>query len=267
MAESEARPFRSAVEYYRRYRLPFPPRLVARVAALAGLAPGDAVLDLGCGTGMLALEFARLGMVVTAMDPDDAMLAVARQDAAAAGLTIRFSAGGSEDLTARMGPFRLVTIGRAFHWMDRAATLDMLEAIIAPGGALALFHDAHPPVAENDWFKIVGKLAASYGRSVTATHALEGREGGHRRYEPYLYASAFTQLDGLSVTQCHALTVEEIVGRAFSLSLCAPERLGPRAGDFAAALTAALLAASPDGKFTEVAELVALVARRPEEQM
>ena len=33
------------------------------------------MLDLGCGTGMLAVGFARLGMAVTAMDPEPDMLA------------------------------------------------------------------------------------------------------------------------------------------------------------------------------------------------
>jgi hypothetical protein len=88
--------------------------------------------------------------------------------------------------------------------------------------------------------------------------------GGHRRYEPFLFASAFTQLDGLSVTIRQPLTAEEIVGRAFSTSVTSPERLGEAKDAFAAHLTQALRELSPDGTFTEVAELVALLARRPQ---
>jgi ubiquinone/menaquinone biosynthesis C-methylase UbiE len=257
----EPRRFQSTVAFYERYRLAYPDRLVARVAALAGLKPGDPVLDLGCGTGMLAVAFARLGMVVTAMDPEPDMLVATDQAAGQAGVTVTLTQASSYDLTPQMGPFRLVAMGRSFHWMDRAATLAMLDRIVTPDGGVALFHDAHPPVEENGWFRLLHSVQDRFGRS-DAAHIRE-RKGGHRRYEPFLFASAFTQLDGLSVTIRQPLTVEEIVGRAFSMSACSPEQLGSRQEAFAEQLTAALRESSPDGKFTEVAELVALLARRP----
>jgi SAM-dependent methyltransferase len=251
-AGSDPQCFKGAVAFYERYRLAFPDRLIGRVAGLVGLKPGDAVLDLGCGTGMLAVPFAQAGMAVTAMDPDEGMLAAAGAMAQRAKVEITFQPGGSHDLTPQMGPFRLAVIGRAFHWMDRATTLAMLERIVTPDGAVALFHDAHPPVDENGWFKILCDVSARHRPKSSE------RAGGHRRYEPFLFASAFTQLDGLSVTIRQPLTVDAIVGRAFSMSASIPDK-----DAFAADLTAALRESSPDGRFTEVAELVALVARRP----
>jgi ubiquinone/menaquinone biosynthesis C-methylase UbiE len=258
----EPRRFQSTVAYYERYRLAYPDRLIARVAALAGLKAGDPVLDLGAGTGMLTVGFARLGMAVTAMDPEPDMLAACEAQARAAGIAVTLRRGSSYDLAPDMGPYKLVTIGRSFHWMDRAATLQMLERIVTPDGGVALFHDAHPPVPENAWFKVMREVQDRFGRSDEA-HIRE-RRGGHSRYEPFLLASAFTQLDGLSVTIRQNITAEELVGRAFSMSTCSREKLGDRAQDFAAALTAALRELSPDGTFAEVAELVALLARRPQ---
>jgi ubiquinone/menaquinone biosynthesis C-methylase UbiE len=256
------RDFQGTVAFYDRYRLDYPPRLLARVAALAGLKLGDPVLDLGTGTGMLAIAFAKAGMAVTALDPEPEMLAAATAKAKEAGVTADFRRGGAADLDPGLGPFKLAVMGRSFHWMDRAATLSMLDKIILPEGGVALFHDAHPPVEENGWFKILCSLQDKFGRAA-ASDAAE-RRGGHRRYEPYLFASAFTQLDGLSVTIRRPLSVEEIIGRAFSMSVTAPERLGGRADAFATALNQALRELSPDGTFTEVAELVALLARRPQ---
>jgi SAM-dependent methyltransferase len=194
------------------------------------------------------------------MDPEPAMLAAAR--AGAGDLPITFIEGGSGDLTADMGPFQLVAMGRSFHWMDRAATLAMLDKIVTPGGGIVLFHDAHPPVDENRWFKTLYDVARKFGRNENE-HVKE-REGGHRRYEPYLFASAFAQMDWLSVTIRQPMTIDDIVGRAFSMSTCSPDRLGDRREAFATQLRAALHDQSPDGTFTEVAELVALLARRPE---
>jgi len=259
----EPRRFRSAVPWYERYRLAYPERLIARVARLAGLKPGDAVLDLGTGTGMLAVPFAQAGMTVTAIDPEPEMLAAAGAAAIAAGVTIDLVEGSSRDLGGRTGPFRLAVIGRAFHWMDRAATLDLLDRAVAPGGGVALFHDAHPPVPENDWFKLLHDVGDRFGRGQDPHVQERRRQGGHRRYEPFLFASAFTVLDGLSVTERRQVTADEIVGRAFSMSSCSPERLAERCGEFEAELRAALAKLSPGGNFTEVAELVCLLARRP----
>ena len=256
------RRFRSTVAYYERYRLGYPDRLIARVAALAGLAAGDPVLDLGAGTGMLAVGFARLGMAVIAMDPEPDMLAACEERARTAGVTVALRQGSSYDLSPDIGAFKLVTMGRSFHWMDRAATLAMLDRIVTPDGGVALFHDAHPPVAENAWFKVMRAVQDRFGRDQEA-HIRERRGASHSRYEPFLLASAFTQLDGLSVTIRQSVTVDDLVGRCFSMSTCSREKLGERAEEFAAALKAALRELSPDGTFAEVAELVALLARRP----
>lgn len=250
MRHGQETSFAGTAALYERYRLPYPDRLIARLVALAGLRPGDAVLDLGCGTGMLARSFAQAGLAVTAMDPEPDMLEKARSAAQSAGVTVRFVQGGSEELDRGMGPFRLAVIGRAFHWMERTATLAMLDRIVASDGGVALFHDAHPPVAENAWFKTLCGVQAKY--------RARQRAGGHKRYEPFLFASAFTEIDSLSVTIRQSLTVEDIIGRAFSMS--ARQDLS---AEFVQALSAALRDLSPDGKFTEVAELVAVLARRP----
>lgn len=257
----EPRRFQSAVPYYERYRLAYPQRLIARVAALVQLTPGDAVLDLGCGPGSLSVPFAKIGMNVIAADPEPEMLAAAGKAAEAAGVPLTLWQGGSYDLTPQMGPYRMASIGRAFHWMDRLATLAMLDRIIAPDGAVVFFHDAHPVLPENEWFKVLCKVGDRYGRAAQP-HIAERKALGHRRYETSLYQSAFTKLDGLSVTIRKSITEDEIVGRAFSQSTTSPEKLETRADDFEAELRDRLRALSPEGRFIEIAEMVALVARR-----
>lgn len=257
----QPRRFQSIVPYYQRYRLAYPERLIARAVALLRLEPGAPVLDLGCGPGSLAVPFAKAGLKVTAADPEPEMLAAAEAAAAAAGVALTLWRGGSYDLKPDMGPYRLVSIGRAFHWMDRMATLAMLDRIIAPDGAVGFFHDAHPVLPENAWFKVLCKVGDKFGRA-QQPHAAERKALGHRRYEPFLFRSAFTQLDGLSVTIRQTISEDEIVGRAFSQSTTSPARLGADADAFEAELRKSLRALSPEGIFTEIAEMVALIARR-----
>ena len=57
-------------------------------------------------------------------------------------------------------------------------------------------------------------------------------------------------------------TADDIVGLAYSLSTSAPHKLGERKAPFEADLRAALAELSPDGRFTEIAEMEALIARR-----
>lgn len=256
---SDAHRFHSTVPFYARYRLAYPARLIERVIALTGLQPGDAVLDLGTGPGLLAMPFAAAGMRVTAADPEPTMLDAARQTARDAGVDLTFWSGGSDDLTSDMGPYRLVTMGRSFHWMDRAATLARLDGIVAPGGAIALFNDEHPQTAENRWTDVLHEVADRYGRASERV-VVERKSPDYRSHESFLLASPFSLLEGVSVVVQQTLTPDQIVGRALSMSTCSPEKLGSRREAFESDLRAAL---SGDGRFMEIATLAALIARRP----
>lgn len=256
---SHASRFQSTVPFYSRYRLAYPQRLIERVIALTGLAPGDPVLDLGTGPGLLAVPFAAAGMRVTAADPEPTMLAAAGEAARAAGVTLTLWQGGSNDLTSSMGPYRLVTMGRSFHWMDRAATLACLDGLVMPDGAITLFGDEHPKTAENRWNEVVHDVASRYGRNDEPV-IVERKSGDYRTHESYLLASRFNVLEATSIVIRRQITLDEIVGRAFSMSTCSPEKLGSRIGAFEAELRAAL---AGSGDLSEIATLSALIARRP----
>jgi ubiquinone/menaquinone biosynthesis C-methylase UbiE len=257
---SDAHRFQSTVPFYARYRLAYPAWLIERVIALTRLRTGDPVLDLGTGPGLLAVPFAAAGMRVTAADPEPAMLEAAGAAARAAGVRLTLWSGGSDDLTPEMGPYRLVTMGRSFHWMDRAATLALLDRIVAPGGAIALFHDEHPRTAENHWRETLHAVADRYGRSSDRA-VLERKSPEYRSHASHLLASPFSVLEGVSVVMRKPITVDEVVGRALSMSTCSPEKLGSRIGDFEAELRRAL---ASSGELTEIASLAALIARRPD---
>jgi 2-polyprenyl-6-hydroxyphenyl methylase / 3-demethylubiquinone-9 3-methyltransferase len=96
---------------------------------------GKRVLDVGCGGGILAEEFAQLGCEVTGIDPSEASLEAARAHAKDMGYTIDYRAGSGEAL-----PFDAAT----FDWvyccdvLEHVDDLDRVTAEIArvlkPGG-------------------------------------------------------------------------------------------------------------------------------------
>ncbi len=257
----EPRRFRTTAPYYARYRLGYPPELVARVCMMVGLARGDAVMDLGCGPGLLALPFAQAGMRVMAIDPEPEMLGAGRQAAADAMVEVDFRQGSSYDLPVGIGPFKLVAMGRSFHWLDRAPTLGALDRLIVSGGAIALFEDDHPPTVENAWRRVLADVGRRYGSDLAA-HRAAKQQSDYRTHASFLFESAFSHIERVGIIIRRTITAGEIVGRAHSLSVLSQEALGTRAPAFKTELRSELAKLSADGRFTEIVEIGALVARR-----
>ena len=257
----DPRRFQTTVPYYARYRLGYPDELIARIVQIVGLKPGDSVMDLGCGPGLVAIPFARAGLRVTAIDPEPSMVEAAKEAARDAGVLLDVRQGSSFDLPAGIDPFNLVTMGRSFHWMDREATLKILDGLIVPDGAMALLHDNRPRTVENRWRKALNDLSNEYGRRESA-HIQERESDMSRSHESVLLRSPFNQLESVGVFIERKLTADDIVGLAFSLSTTAPQKLGERKEAFERELRARLAELSPDGRFSEIAEMYALIARR-----
>jgi SAM-dependent methyltransferase len=130
---------RGAAEIYEEYFVPALFREWApRLAEAAGLAPGQSVLDVACGTGVLAREAARRvgpGGAVTGLDRNDGMLAVARRKAPG----IAWRAGRAEAMPFADGAFDAVVsqFGLMF-FEDRRAALAEMWRVLRPGGRLAI---------------------------------------------------------------------------------------------------------------------------------
>jgi SAM-dependent methyltransferase len=255
--------FHTAARFYLKGRPAYAPLLIRHVTLLCGLAPRHRVMDLGCGPGQLAVAFAPYAAEVVAIDPEPAMWAAGAALAAGAGGTIRFVEGSSADLGPHLGRFRLVVIGRAFHWMDRADTLGRLDALIEPGGAIALFGDRHPELPQNEWQPPYRDIIRRYSADdpVWSTR----RSPDWLRNEPFLLDSPFPSLERVTVIERRATPVETFVDRALSMSSTSPGRLGAaKAEALTEEIRDLMTPHAQDGVVTEVIESVALIARRAE---
>jgi 2-polyprenyl-6-hydroxyphenyl methylase/3-demethylubiquinone-9 3-methyltransferase len=97
---------------------------------------GLRLCDIGCGGGLIAEPMARLGFQVTAIDADDAALAVARDHAAAGDLEIDYRAATAESLAEAGARFDVVlALEIVEHVADTQAFLAACGTLVKPGGA------------------------------------------------------------------------------------------------------------------------------------
>jgi SAM-dependent methyltransferase len=129
----------NAAEVYEEFFLPaLFQQWASRVADAAGIQPGQRVLDVACGTGVLARAAAeRVGSdgAVVGLDVNEGMLAVARQKAPA----IEWKRGRAEELPWDSNSFDAVVsqFGLMF-FEDRRAALQEMMRVLRPGGRLAV---------------------------------------------------------------------------------------------------------------------------------
>jgi ubiquinone/menaquinone biosynthesis C-methylase UbiE len=163
------------------------PRLVALYDALNPFADDTAfylalaasarhVVDLGCGTGLLACELAKRGQRVTGIDPSPQMLRVAR--ARAHGDQVTWIEGdasalpftGAADLLVMTGHVAQVFLDDA----SLAATLVAARRAVRPGGAIA-FESRNPAArAWENWTpqRSLRRIEAPDGRAVDVWHEM-----------------------------------------------------------------------------------------------
>ena len=121
--------FSPQAEAYARARPGYPPEMVELVLDLAGVEPGDAVADLGAGTGIFTALLARQGVRVTAVEPNAAMRGNAEDLEGVVWVDGTFEKTG---LASRSQAW--IVAAQSFHWADPARALPELHRVLVAGG-------------------------------------------------------------------------------------------------------------------------------------
>jgi SAM-dependent methyltransferase len=124
------------------------------------------VLDVGCGTGIVARQFQTAGCRVLGIDPDARMADLARRH----GLEVEVSTFEAWHSAGRA--FDAVVCGQAWHWVDPVAGAATAARALRPGGRLAVFWNAFQPPPD-----LAEAFAAVYRRVMPDSPLFRGGAG------------------------------------------------------------------------------------------
>ncbi len=198
------------------------------------------------------------------------MLAEARTLAPASiGDKVRWVQGRAEDIPALdLRRFHAVTLAQSFHWTDREAVVDIIDAGLEPSGALLLIHHdrsspapqvGQPPHPVIPHAVINDALVRYLGRGKSPP------DPNRERHEVFLARTCFGAPQRLVLPGRTDLvrTVEEVIDAYLATSFAAPDLFGDRLDEFRADLAHALRQHTETGLFWEwPGDTEVLIARK-----
>jgi len=169
-----------------------------RLSALGWTAPGMRALDLGTGTGSLAIGLAARGMDVIGLDPSAMLLKVARDRACELGLDVEFVEGTAEDTGAETERYDLVAAGQCWWWFDAPRVVQEVRRVLKIEGRLLIANFCYLPIA--------GTVAER-----TESLILEHNPGWPKAGESGIFESQVRDLDNHGFRQVQSFSYVEQV--------------------------------------------------------
>lgn len=244
--------------HYLRGRPPYSAALVDVLTRELRLDGTGALIDVGCGPGVLTVRLAAAFDTLIGVDPDPGMLAEAARHATAHGVDhVRWINARAESLPSlELPPARLVTFGQSFHWTDRRPVAEAVYDLLEPGGSIALIahtvedRPAPEPLAAPIPHEAIRELIRRYLGS--DQHDGHGRRPvSTERFADTLAATRFDVSRTVYAPGRADLlrTVDDVIDNYLSMSFAAPHLFGPHLDAFVTDVRELLRRESPDGRF------------------
>jgi len=250
-------------ELYERYRRGYPAEIITAVAGAFALGSGDVVVDLGCGTGQVALALAAVVRAVVGVDPEPDMLMVARRSASRLGLSnTSWVIGDDRDLPGlgqALGARSIaaLTIGQAAHWIDHQILFDRARAWLRPGGGVAILTNGTPLWLQDSSWSRSTRCFLEQWLDCELVDRCGTDHRAQQRYREDLAAFGY-EVDGVDCDWVAELSFDQLLGGV--LSAMGGDRLpaGEQRVAFASGLRAAVGSAQ---QFTEPVHVALITGR------
>jgi len=257
--------FKGAAWYYARFRRGYPVSFYKHIIKIFKLNKESRALDLGTGTGQIAIPLSRIVKEVVAIDPDGEMLREGKSLALKKRISnIIWVKARAEDISNKLGFFDVTTIGASFHWMDQDKVLEEVYKIANEGGGIVLVSNTssiHRNRGNDAWKDVVLETIKKYlgeKRRAGKGYFNETKD----RYEDVLARSRFTALETFQDKYVQKWDVDSIMGFLYSTSYAARRLFSGRIKEFENELRENLLRLDKTGRFTETAVLEAIIGRK-----
>jgi SAM-dependent methyltransferase len=251
--------FSGTANFYAKYRANYPAEIFADIVRYFDLDGHGKMLDLGSGTGELAIPLATYFDEVLAMDPDPEMLKQAKLKAQAAGTgNIEWQKKSSKGLKGVKGSFKLATLGQSLHWMNEKTAIDQLYELLEPcgglfvvgGGGLSLLGSKDQNLQPKD--VAIKNLVIKYlGPERRAGNSIY--KSSDINWEQDLFPnSKFGEFTKRTYVTKIVRNINEELGNLYSMSWARREFFGSKIDEFEAELRARLSQISASQKFVNV---------------
>ena len=147
------------------------------------------VVDVGCGTGIVARFLLERGCSVTGVEPDHRMAEVAR----GSGVTVEVSTFEEWDSRGRV--FDALTAGQSWHWVNPAHGAEKVAAVLRPGGRFGVFWNGlrHQDAVVAGFERIYSSLAPHL--LVNSVALGTSQPSGDPDEPAFVHSGAFTNLE------------------------------------------------------------------------
>jgi SAM-dependent methyltransferase len=253
--------FAGTAEYYSQYRPPYPGELLSDLVTLSVGRHGRHLVDLGCGTGEVAIPLSAAFDTVTAIDIDPAMVALAEHKGGEQKIdNVRWLVGPAESLELADGSADLVVAGSSFHWMDRALLSTRVYSWLVGTGVIAVLGGGSEVWDQKaEWQVVAVETIREYlGERRRAGNQAYGVTGQH---SDFLMAVGFT-IESRQYEVEKVWTADEIVGYLYSTSFASPAVLGDKKDRFEADLRRRLHDLSATDAFPETLKFYFMLGRK-----
>jgi trans-aconitate methyltransferase len=261
--------FTGTAGYYRRYRPGIPQDVADVLDQAAPRTSPRRLLDVGTGTGLVAEALLGHFDDIIAIDNDAEMLAAAEsalRPALPDTTRLTLTETTAENFTPPPGwRAELVTICRAFHWLDQPTVLRLLDQQVAARGAVAIFGDSSFWAADSDWKRDVRAVITDFLGEERRAGSAGTFQHHNRPYTDILAESPFSQVQEYRVPVHRTWNAQSVLGYLHSTTFAAPHLFGDRLAEFETAVHAALARHSDSDTFPEDNEFLIRIGRRPSE--